>query len=354
MEDKKKNTDTKETVKKEDYVEIPLGKYLGDVRKNPWIAATVVLALALILVLIFGAGGSGSVSADEAGNKVMTYINSNPSLSGQVSVVSTQKEGSFYQVMLNYQGQSIPVYTTLDGEFLVSNPVSLTGEEETQETETTQPTEVPKSDKPVVELFVMSHCPYGTQIEKGIIPVVELLGNKIDFSIKFVDYAMHGEMEIKEEMNQYCIEKEQNDKYLPYLKCFLKEGNGEGCLTETNVNKVKMNACVTKTDTQFKIMKNFNDKSTWLKDSEGQPTYPVFDVYKTENNAYGVQGSPTLVINGQKASSNRDSASLLKTICGAFNTAPEECNTELDGSSPSAGFGFQQLSGDANTAAQCG
>ena len=84
--------------------------------------------------------------------------------------------------------------------------------------------EVKKNDKPTVELFVMSHCPYGTQIEKGIIPAIEALGDKVDFNLKFCSYAMHGEQELREELNQYCIQKEQKDKLLPYLKCFLKEG----------------------------------------------------------------------------------------------------------------------------------
>ena len=37
----------------------------------------------------------------------------------------------------------------------------------------------PKKEKPEVELFVMSHCPFGTQIEKGMLPVARLLGDKI-------------------------------------------------------------------------------------------------------------------------------------------------------------------------------
>ena len=71
-----------------------------------------------------------------------------------------------------------------------------------------------KADKPKVELFVMSHCPYGTQAEKGMIPVVELLKDKISFEVKFVDYAMHGKKELDEQLRQYCIQKEQKAKFL--------------------------------------------------------------------------------------------------------------------------------------------
>ena len=31
-----------------------------------------------------------------------------------------------------------------------------------------------KLEKPIVEAFVMSHCPFGTQIEKGMLPVVSV------------------------------------------------------------------------------------------------------------------------------------------------------------------------------------
>jgi hypothetical protein len=33
---------------------------------------------------------------------------------------------------------------------------------------------------------------------------------------------MHDKKEIDENNKQYCIQKEQNDKYSDYLKCFLE------------------------------------------------------------------------------------------------------------------------------------
>lgn len=198
-----------------------------------------------------------------------------------------------------------------------------------------------KTNKPNVELFVMSQCPYGTQIEKGIIPVIEKLGNKIDFEVKFVDYAMHGETELKEQLNQYCIQKEQNDKYIGYLKCFLKDGKSEDCLKQTNINQSKLSGCVAQTDNKFKIMANFKSKTGY----KGQ--FPGFDIYKTENEKYGVAGSPTLVINGGEVDSGRDSNSLLKTICSAFNNAPSECGSNLSSDTPAPGFGEGTQAGSA-------
>ncbi|HPW44193.1 MAG TPA: hypothetical protein PLX67_00560 [bacterium] len=45
-----------------------------------------------------------------------------------------------------------------------------------------------------------------------------------------------------------------------------------------------------------------------------------------------------MIINDQEISVNRDSASLLKTICSAFNNSPEECSAQLSSDSPAAGF----------------
>ena len=206
---------------------------------------------------------------------------------------------------------------------------------------------MPKKEKPEVELFVMSHCPYGTQIEKGMLPVARLLGDKIDFNMRFCSYAMHMEKELDEQTLQHCIQKEYNDKYFDYLTCFLKEGKTDDCLKEVELNG-KLDSCIEQTDKEFKITEKFNDKSTW---SGGR--YPLFDVDKESNDKYGVRGSPTLVINGITAEKvRRDPASLLNAICIGFKDKPAECNEKLSSANPSPGFGFEEGS-STSTGGQC-
>jgi hypothetical protein len=208
----------------------------------------------------------------------------------------------------------------------------------------------PKSDKPVVEAFVMSYCPYGTQIEKGLIPVMKALGTKADIKIKFVNYAMHGKKELDENMTQYCINKEQGGKFISYLECFLKAGDSSACLKETSVDTKKLSACVSATDKQFKISEVFaKGESAW------GSTFPPFDIYKAENEKYGVQGSPTLVINGEQISAGRDSASLAGAICGAFSDGkkPAECDGKFDSASPAPGFGTAPAASGSAPAANC-
>ncbi|MDD4409873.1 MAG: peptidoglycan-binding domain-containing protein [Candidatus Pacebacteria bacterium] len=239
----------------------------------------------------------------------------------------------------------VPTYVSTDGKVMTFQETDLTKQPETPVQETVA-TEIKKTDKPQVELFVMSHCPYGAQIEKGIIPAIEALGSNVDFQLKFCNYSMHGEAELKEQLNQYCIQKEQKDKLLSYLKCFLKDGNSDQCIISTSIDKVKLSACISSADKEFKVLDNFKNNVGYVSE------FPGFDVFKEDNLKYGVQGSPTLVINGVQSSSGRDSNSLLKTICSGFNNSPEVCTSTLSTDNPVPGFG-DGTSGQG-TAGGCG
>lgn len=316
---------------------------------NYWAVAAVILAVLLIAVLAFG--HEATISKDAVGQKVIAFAASQGANATLVSVNEANGTENLYEVILSIQGQEFPVYVTKDGNQLIPTVVPLqttiSDSQNSAQNEPTQ-TDIPKSDKPVVEAFVMAYCPYGTQIEKGLIPVANLLGDKIDFKIKFVYYAMHpSQGEVQEQLNQYCIETEQNSKYISYLTCFLDKGDSAGCIKSQGVDQAKLASCVKATDAKYQVTENLNDTSKWL-----SGRYPLFNVYKEDNEKYGVGGSPTLIINGVESSAGRDSASLLNAICAAFTTAPEECNTDLSSAAPSTGFGFT-VTGSA-TSATCG
>ncbi len=198
-----------------------------------------------------------------------------------------------------------------------------------------------------VELFVMSYCPYGTQAEKGIIPVVELLGRDIDFKVEFVDYAMHGKKEIDENLRQYCIQKEQQDKFIDYLKCFLEDGDSENCLASAKINTAVLEACISKTDKKYNITEMYNDRSTWIGSVN---KYPQFNIYKDLNDKYEVKGSPTLVINGQVVQSERSPIAFLNTICKYYENPPQACN--LSSQTPSPGFGWSGSSSSGSASCE--
>ena len=246
-------------------------------------------------------------------------------------------------------GREVSSFISSDGKYFFAEALDIEDYkkkvEEQKSLEAAKNKEIPKTAKPKVELFVMSHCPYVTQTEKGILPVKELLKDKIDFSIKFVDYAMHGKTEVDEQLNQYCIQKEQSDNFDTYLKCFLVDSDGAGCLDRAGIDKKNLTKCVEKTDKEFKISELFADKSSWV---SGQ--FPQFNINKDENDLYGIKGSPSIVINGVQKESNRDPNSMLKAVCEGFSVQPEDCGKELSKDTPSAGFGFGSADVDSANA----
>ena len=198
---------------------------------------------------------------------------------------------------------------------------------------------MPKVDEPEVELFIMSYCPYGTQMQKAILPVMETLKDQADIKIKFVDYIMHDTPEIDENLVQYCVQKGQPALFLDYLNCFLAEGKSNECLIETGVNVNVMSLCIQETDAKYQISDLYGDKETW---NGGR--FPQFNVHQDLNEEYGVQGSPTLIINGVKAQVSRTPSAILDAVCYGFKNPPAECNTELSTKSTNPGFGFDESS----------
>jgi len=301
---------------------------LGDVlpkKKNDWKILSAILGIVIIILLaylIYSKSGFNSISGETAGNKLVEYLNTKTG--GGVEYLGAEDMGgNLYAVSVTYQGQTIPVYITKDGKYFVQGAIPMDETAATADpTQTQQPANVPKNDKPVAELFVMTHCPYGTQAEKGFIPAIKNLGTKADAKIRFVHYFMHGDKEEKETYNQVCIREEQNAKYLDYLSCFLAstgtEADSTKCLDTAKIDKAKLTACLANNNTKAK---------------------QYYTIDKQLSEKYGVQGSPTLVINGAQADSGRDAKSMSATICNAFNTAPAECSAQLSSAAPSPGFG---------------
>ncbi|OGH68429.1 MAG: hypothetical protein A3I29_04685 [Candidatus Magasanikbacteria bacterium RIFCSPLOWO2_02_FULL_44_11] len=239
----------------------------------------------------------------------------------------------------------------LKGSSIASNTPAVNVQQiATAKNEPAPPPVVPKSDKPKVELFVMSYCPYGLQMEKAYLPAWDLLKKKADIDLKFVSYAMHGEKEVVENTVQYCIQSEQNDKFQNYLKCFTGSGNTESCQTSAGISKSKLNSCVATTNKKYAILDKLKDQSTWL---SGQ--FPIYPIHEGLNDQYGVQGSPTLVINGTEVQIARTPESVKNAICAAFNDVPAECGQTLSNSSFDPGFGTSvSLNAGGAVAPGCG
>ena len=297
------------------------------IRKNPFILSTLVcgaLAVLLLVAMISGGGVTGNVvSKNVAGENLIGYLNN--VVDSEVTLVDMKDEENFYLATVEFKGEELPIYVTKDGASYTSNLIPLVSQQQDIQDQTSQ--DVPKSDVPVVELFIMTHCPYGTQAEKGMIPVIESLGDLIDAKIRFVHYFMH-EPEETETPRQVCIREEQSEKYLDYLRYFLEEGDSDYALEKAGINQADLTDCV-------------NNRA------EG-----YYEEDSSLSEEYGVSGSPALVINGEIISSARSPAAYLDTICQAFNDVPEECSAlDLASESPTPMWGWDSTS--AATTASC-
>jgi protein-disulfide isomerase len=304
---------------------------------NIWMFTTLILVI-LLAVLYLRGGTSGifvGLTSQQAASKAIDYINNNLVQTGSASLVSVKEVSGMYEVTTSYQGQNIPIYVTKDGSYLfVSQPINMV---ENVSTTTTQPKEVPKTDKPTAELFVMGFCPYGVQAETLMKPVFDLLGNKTDIKIRFIAsvqgttvdsvQSLHGATEAQEDLRQVCIMENYDQKtYWTYLMEI--DNNCYGKIDTTNAVALdtcwKAAAAKAGIDTEkIQTCSNSTDGLNLLKADEQLTSQ------------YGVSGSPTLIINGVEYSGSRSSDAFKQAICNAFTTAPAECSQTLSGESGS-------------------
>jgi protein-disulfide isomerase len=304
---------------------------------NYWAISTIVLAVVLLLFVLSPSTSTtgNAIGEQKAGEIVLSFAEAQGL---EAALVGVEYENGLYEVIVTIQDQDVPVYLTSDGENLVPSVIPIAevlaqAQDQPpaqQQQQTPPPSSAPKSDKPTVELFIMTHCPYGTQAEKGFIPVMKILKDVADVKIRFVHYFLHKNpgQEPDETPIQVCLREEQPDLFLPYLEEFLAEGDSESSRAAVGVDEAALQECI----------------------SSGRA-----DEYYAEDSAlsesYGVRGSPSLIINGAQSQAGRSEAAYLEGICGAFNTAPEDCDLTLDATNPAPGFGYGGSS--AAAAAAC-
>jgi len=338
-----------------------------------------VCAILLISVIYLIATGNGSNNGNIPNNSTVTnetfhvsektisdleglledLIYLNTGTKGDV-VYTTGKYDGDYKVLTFVIGENVQdIYVSKDEKYILQAPPILISEMlseiaiakvemeqylANQTLEDEKPTEITKTEKPVVELFVMSYCPYGLQAQKALLPVAKLLGDKADIKVRFVSYIMHPSSgETQENLRQHCMQKEGMN-YWNYLDCFVVDGNTSKCLVQAGIDSSVLDTCYSTEDEKYSVTALLNDKSTWLSGS-----YPQFNVDKELNTKYGVQGSPTFVVNGVIVNAARNPEAFKDAICNAFSTTPEECNTELSTTNMPAMFGYEGTGGNTGS-----
>ena len=267
--------------------------------------------------------------------------------------------------------QSGQLYAAKDGSAIVLGEVLKLDEPLPEyDVPEAEPQEFAKSDRPKVELFVMSYCPYGQQAETNLYDVVDLLGESVDFEPHFIHYdnycgwgvkclateddlamgysenaaakaeycldaenevpeycGMHGVDEVNENLRQMCVLQDYPEEFWSYVQHINQDSaddtdycaiGDEACwqaaLEAEGIEVSAIEACLAENAESFAASE------------------------KALAELKGANGSPTIIINGTSYNGARDPESFKIAICSAFNEMPEACSQEL-GSSASASTG---------------
>ncbi len=303
------------------------------------LTAAVIALAAFVVYQNFAASGP-TLPKDAISKKIVEVVGKSVGDPKQVVIKKIEKIASLYKISLSVMGQDYESYATLDGKYLFPQKIDLNPP---------KPKKIPQSQKPEVDLFVMSYCPFGNQAEQLIMPLQKTLGSKANFNLRYIIYSnyssghpeycldkenkycsMHGVQEVRQDIRELCVQKYQKDK----LWDFVKEMNENSTSKNTDekweeiaqklgidINKIK--SC------QEKEGSKLLDKEIALTNKE----YPVQDPSQYNSKTTSkISGSPTLVINGVIYDGNRSTEAYQEAICNAFVTAPPECQEKVSNS----------------------
>ena len=311
----------------------------------------IIVAIIVVVALFFATGNAGGSSASEGSNvppnecgaAVMLYANTNLiSNSSPATLVSVTEQNGMYVISAKNQARTFGFYATKDCNLLFIDPYNLKAPKTTATPKpTTSPTPVPlpvKSARPSTELFVMSFCPFGVQAETAMDPVVDLLGTKADFKVRYIATvngdtvdavkSLHGLLEAKEDLRQLCVQKSYQDTFWDYVKLV-----NEQCYPIYK-NATQLATCQANVSSTLGID---NQKiETCASGSEG---IALLRADETITKHLKITGSPTLMINGQKYAGQRTAEAYKQAICARFETLPAECSVNLSSQAAAASSG---------------
>jgi len=191
-----------------------------------------------------------------------------------------------------------------------------------------------KTEKPVVELFVMSFCPYGNLAEDTLYPVVELLQDKVDWRVHYIVsessgniVSSHGEPEVLQNERELCVKELYDaDKFWKFVT---QVNSACGTTSYDSSGKILAEAGACWAEVALELSLDTNNITTCVSNNGASLLGKEIEITE-ENN---VSGSPTLFINGIKDSQTvyqyGNSEAYKNLICSAFVDRPEECNSEL-------------------------
>lgn len=270
-----------------------------------------------------------TITQDEAKAKIENLIKNS---GGAATVKEVTEDGDLYKITVSANGQDQPVYVTKDGTKFIQSAISFDDiakqQEEAKKQEADASKPAPQSDKPEVNLYVMSFCPYGNKSEDTLKSVYILLKDKVNFNFHYIVTvegdkisSLHGQKEVDQDEREACVLKNYGKgKWLDFVTYVNDKCGSDGSCWQTGaqslaIDTAKISACAS---------------------SEGAA---LMKADAEISSAAGASGSPTMTVNGQTTKvvyQYGNSEAYKKAICDAFNTAPAECSKTLSAETSTA------------------
>jgi Gamma interferon inducible lysosomal thiol reductase (GILT) len=169
---------------------------------------------------------------------------------------------------------------------------------------------------PVLELFVMSQCPYGVQVVDAAADAKKQLGSAMDLRIQYIGdqvggklQSMHGDAEVKGDLAQVCALELAPKRALGMIVCQNKNPkavaeNWRECAEKNGIEVAPLQKCI-----------------------EGEQGNKLLAASFAEAKKRGASGSPTMFLAGKPYEGGRKSRDFMRAVCGSVKgDKPEACS----------------------------
>ena len=321
---------------------------------NPWKLISLIFLVLFAFSILLGFSGAYSTLAgsslftknpqipSDTAQKAVGFINNNLLGEGETTrLVNVTEESGVYKISAEFTSKTgtkmIDAYMTKDGKFLFPSYYTISGGQQNsgarapaaavQTPQKKSCADISKQDPPVMQAFVVSYCPYGTQMQAILLDIITRIPSlSQNIKVRYIGdisqgtvVSMHGPTEAAENLRQICIREEQSDKYWEYISCFLSSQSSGTCIKKSGVDSTTLTRCI-------------NDNSRGI--AYAQEDFSL-------SRSFGVTASPTLILNNMTVRESdfggRTPEAIKSLLCCGFATQPEGCNISLGNSQVPAG-----------------
>lgn len=188
---------------------------------------------------------------------------------------------------------------------------------------------VVNDNKPQIDFFVMSYCPYGNQAEEGIVGAYELMKDSAEFKPHYIYYenyggggpnycldednklcSMHGVVEVRQNVREQCVAEEYGmDAWFDFAIAMNSECDSQNA------------------DTCYvAVAEDLGYDVDYIATCEEENAIAFATEDAQLMTLFGASGSPAVYIDGVAYDGPRTATGYQAGLCAAYETAPSFCD----------------------------